>query len=504
MTPRTDAGDPSEKHSFWCVRDELVLGAYRDGYWMVSSDALDDPTEQIVVSLHERLHHELQYTTPWGVMTEMLSLVANRDPSRAGAFRRVAGFGKNASRTVHEVYATTHSVGARARHVAWLESNEAHRPFYDLGVRLSLGDLEASRFLFDALVRCSMSPAGLANVVAGGLDDLSLRTLDGAALRPDDGLVRILDLELSALADVKPSGRSAPALASYHDDVAQILRSQGFAVLTSDGSREVVMSIVASVASIDPELADLIELDSEREPTADDVEASQRERIVLRTEPLPLVLTEQVAATDLMLHDEVLGPHVLLLWAARGVFETQFHATDLGTGDHFVAIVAPLVVGGVVRAIRGLVVDGDGGPDALAEHLGAVPTVVMTTSSTLMDAPASARSEHVPVLYALIDGPILYQLEHSFGSRGRATWDSYDARRGSELCVTVFSLDVLPGIRWIHVGTIAARSYLVTWLEGREGIDAQRVKGAFDAERPAIDIVARFVRHAWRVLSQGA
>lgn len=257
------------------MRDELVLGAYRDGYWMVSSDALDDPTEQIVVSLHERLHHELQYTTPWGVMTEMLSLVANRDPSRAGAFRRVAGFGKNASRTVHEVYATTHSVGARARHVAWLESNEAHRPFYDLGVRLSLGDLEASRFLFDALVRCAMSPAGLANVDAGGLDDVSLRTLDGAAPRPDDGLVRILDLELSALADVKPSGRSVPALASYHDDVAQILQSQGFAVLTSDGSREVVMSIVASVAAIDPELADLIELDSEREPTADDVEASR-------------------------------------------------------------------------------------------------------------------------------------------------------------------------------------------------------------------------------------
>lgn len=62
---------PGVEHSFWCVRDELVLGAYSDGRWTVSRAALGDAVEQIVVSLHERLHHELQHTTPWGVMTEM-------------------------------------------------------------------------------------------------------------------------------------------------------------------------------------------------------------------------------------------------------------------------------------------------------------------------------------------------------------------------------------------------------------------------------------------------
>lgn len=126
----------------------------------------------------------------------------------------------------------------------------------------------------------------------------------------------------------------------------------------------------------------------------------------------------------------------------------------------------------------------------------------MTTSTSLMDAPASARSAHVPVLYALIDGPVLQQLEHSFGSRGRLTWDSYDMRRGSELSVTVFSLDVLPGIEWIHLAAIAARSYLTAWLESRAGADTMRIRGAFDNECPAIDTVVGFVRATWHVVAQ--
>ena len=46
-----------------------VLGAY-DGIesWTLHATALTDRDEQVVVSLHARLHHELQHTTPWGLV----------------------------------------------------------------------------------------------------------------------------------------------------------------------------------------------------------------------------------------------------------------------------------------------------------------------------------------------------------------------------------------------------------------------------------------------------
>ena len=468
--------------------------------------ALADPIEQIVVSLHERLHLELQHTTPWGLLTEMLSLLASRHPDRLLGLERAARYGKNASRTAHEVYATTHSVAARERHRAWLDVNVEHVPYYELGVRLSIGDLEDSRYLFDALIRCAMSPAAMLDVIARGLDRVRLRSLDQPDRRPDDRLEQLLRLDLTALQSLQPAGNSVGELADYHDEVAAEIRRQGLDVLSSDEIRVVFGTIIGSVGVLDPPLAQRIELDTEREPLSDDVEASQLERVVLRSRRLPSALVDPATATtsDFIQDDPTFGPHVILVWADARRLHEQYELADVDNDGYIAAMVAPVLEHGRVNGVSVLAVDGSGGPDVLAQHLGFVPTIVLTTSTSLMDAPATATSEHVPVLYALVDGPILNQLEHTFGSHGHLTWDSFNLRRGEELCVTVFALNVLPGIRWLHLGTIAARSYLVSWLESKEGSNATHAKGAFDDERTRIDILTRFVTLTWSVVAQTA
>lgn len=492
--------------SFWCVRHEAVLGEYQTGRWVVHRPALASPIDQIVVPLHERLHHELQHSSPWGLMTEMLAAIAKAQPTYREQFERLARFGRIASRTAHEIYATGHSVGTDARRLGWLAGNKAYQRFYDLAVQLAGGDLDGGRLRFDALVRCAMAPTDLAQLLESGLDTLRIRDLDIVDMRPDARLVRILGSRSAIEAPGDPDGRTVPELESYHDAVTEQVRAAGIPVLDAHGIRAAFGAIIASVATLDAGLHSRLEVDSVREPVADDLETGQREQIVLRASPLPLQVGAggSEAERAFVNVDPEIGPFVLLTWVKSTILRQQFEVSeDVAPDTNFVvAITAPVGSDGAYTAVNGLVEDGAHGPDVFASHLGEVRTLTLTTAATLLDAPGTATSAHVPVLYALVDTPVLEHLEHTLGAPARVEWDSFDLRSGNdELSITVFSVDALPGIRWLHLGTIAGRSYLHGWLSHQTASTVRRSQESFYESQEEIRALARAVTHTWHRLS---
>ena len=62
------AGDAAQ-HAYFCAAANGTQGSY-DGFetWSVHVSATRSPQQQVGASLHERLHHELQHTSPWGVL----------------------------------------------------------------------------------------------------------------------------------------------------------------------------------------------------------------------------------------------------------------------------------------------------------------------------------------------------------------------------------------------------------------------------------------------------
>src|SRR5689334_12121429 len=92
------------------------------GFWSLHTARIGDHDAQSLVSAHERLHHELVMSTPWGLLTSALGTLGEARPNRTifeDMFLRACSW----STTVHETYATYFSVGPDADTVNGLEGD---------------------------------------------------------------------------------------------------------------------------------------------------------------------------------------------------------------------------------------------------------------------------------------------------------------------------------------------------------------------------------------------
>jgi hypothetical protein len=97
--------------------------------------AVDPGPEQMLVSMHEQLHHELHWSTLWGLTAAMAGLLAEEgvDTDRLNDVATVM----NAScRQVHEVFATTISSGVIGLEAAGrlLRGNERYLSYLAQGL----------------------------------------------------------------------------------------------------------------------------------------------------------------------------------------------------------------------------------------------------------------------------------------------------------------------------------------------------------------------------------
>jgi hypothetical protein len=192
--------------AFACERDGFetaaagtLLGAFdgrdrRD----VRLYAMASRQEQLLASIHEHLHHELQWSTAWGTVAAMSGILAEAgvDSERLTLVARTAN---DSAREVHEVFATTVSVGVLGVDTGrlLLTRNDVYSGYLNRG--LALGGLPESapwQFRESAIqmfLRLMLQPAELADVAQRGFGALRLRDLP-AAIRPNARFASTADL----------------------------------------------------------------------------------------------------------------------------------------------------------------------------------------------------------------------------------------------------------------------------------------------------------------------
>jgi hypothetical protein len=160
--------------------ERVVLGAH-DGLmsWTLRVGAERSEEEQRLVSRHERLHHDLHQSAPWGLA---MAAVAARPGALEGLVWRWLSEG---CRLVHELFATYFSVASDARFDRYLEDNDEYRAFRDRAAALGAGEAIPDRWrnlVVDALLRAAMAPAALTALDLPALQSLRLADLDDELL----------------------------------------------------------------------------------------------------------------------------------------------------------------------------------------------------------------------------------------------------------------------------------------------------------------------------------
>jgi ChaB protein len=123
---------PRRSLPFQCADDaSSILGAH-DGIssWMLHVGRERSGPEQRFVSAHERLHHELHSTTPWGFV---MSVVGGQvTPQARMAWRWLA----ESCRTTHEVFATYFAVLLDDTNPQLLAGNRVYQGYQAVGEEL--------------------------------------------------------------------------------------------------------------------------------------------------------------------------------------------------------------------------------------------------------------------------------------------------------------------------------------------------------------------------------
>lgn len=503
MSSSRGSDDLDHEAGYWCVAAGERLGVY-DGHerWSVFAGGLTDPDLQVTVSLHERLHHELQHTTPWGVVCSLAFELARMGVQRE-RFLRLARFGREAARTVHETYATTLSVGLT------LERSESipagYRTYLETGRRLAPpGEWESGRFQVDAALRVCM--AGTPLSAARQLATLRVVDLDVPSALPDLRLSWLTDEVVASLPHPEAFGlRGSPDpsdLDHYYDAVVAVVNGAGLPTMTSGEVWETLEGFIAEVSALAPSLGERISVDHVRSLPSDDLDQHERERLYLHDRPLPLevVPASHLAerAADFARSHRVLGQHVLFVWLRPDEIRAQFSGAALPEWTSDSPLVAAMAVG----------YDVDGNPLARLSPIPEVdpghmaramttPAVFLTTASTLLVSPPDLDLDGIAPFFGILDGPLLQRVVARYGARVRIHWDVLEVRGDRLLYVLVARLDRLPGYIWLSLTGEAGRSYWKSWLESLPRELASRSAESFVADLTTIDAVTSHIVGAW-------
>jgi hypothetical protein len=489
-----------------------ILGAYGGiDIWSINAGVLTDADEQLSVSLHERLHHALQHSTPWGLLARFSADLA-RNGTRPEQFTLLAQFCREASRKVHETYATTLSLGGDASAARVLRDNQEYRDHLGTGMRLSGGlAWESGRFLIDLTLRACMAADALEVVLVRGLAGLRIRDLDTPLAQPDARLAQVLrwvsELPDDAVVALDGSSSSDDLGASY-DRVAACLTGLGVPTSTTGVVRSIVQSLCDDVAELAPEIGERITIATTPDHVLDRAEEFQRESIRLdaATGPLPLELVpmERLGerAADFTRDDDRLGRHVLLVWMRTDLLARQFAQPNALTGER-----------GFTLALQASGRDDDGlpvvrlglfdtiGPGDVVRAFG-MPVVFFTTTATIVDTPPDRGFVGVGTVYALVDQPVVEQLRHTFDQGASVRWHTYEVTGDRRLHVVAWIVSALQGTVWLHLATEAGFSVLTEWLAVQANHQAVRDPAALDPMSDGIDVVVQHLLNTWSFVDQ--
>ncbi|WP_157129223.1 hypothetical protein [Nocardia amamiensis] len=484
-------GGTEPELQFSCARDRFestthaeLLGSFdgRDRR-SVMLYAMRDREEQLFVSLHELLHHELQWSTGWGISSAMAGLLAESGLDRLG---RIVREMHESCRTVHETFATTISSGVVGIAVGrrMLAGNVEYTRYLDDGLRLGGQPAWPWQFRESAaqmLLRTTMQPAAVTAIAERGFRRLRVEDVCIPEARPDERLRRIRDIaphwwngvfaELSAqwperggdLGDeharrLPDDPAAVMALKEWEETVllpallstaGKRLAELGLPTLGQDDYLHVVEELRLSFLELAPEDW-MVELFVHGRGVDDEPLGVERESAVLYRDPAVADIVAPDAFDDRVREfrtDTADGTRVVSMYSTTETLQRQFDelAEDLPSER------AVLLLMGNARRVSGArlvpmaFVQPEVSPAALAAMFTRYRCVVLTTLRTTRYGDYRAAVLELPLSFILIDLPLKRQIATWVDQGLRAHYRMFHLGTAGRVNLVVFGVDQLPG-----------------------------------------------------------
>jgi hypothetical protein len=514
------------------------LGSYDGaGAWSLALASISSDDEQRMAELHEGLHHELQISSGWGLISSMAWLLSSRG-FRTHALGEVFRVMVEESRQTHEIFATALSATTDGIDRAYdlLAANPRYLGYLSRGLALvDPADAEFWQFhhaAMTAVLSVCMRPAATLGLLTRGFRALTRRDLDPDRDGPDRRLAAFERLGGPASwrpvftdllercpdrgGDPGPGSRrrlpeDPEAMDRLHRFEGEILLPQCYAHvcavldragLPSVGSRDqsrLAQAARSAVIAADPGLAGHLVLVRERRPLHEETLDLERQRIVLR-ERLPVRLAAAGDLAAFQAQDDRGNRFACAFWIDQAVVRKQFAFPD---GTELPEIVPALVnrSGAGPFVSVGLMPPGTT-PQQCQLALGDTPLVVLATHATLArHADTLAMLQMVKPVFVLMDLPVGRHVGHwiSQGATVRICASSIE-RSGRRLGLATFAIGRQHPFIFLRIGSETSTYVLVDQLRQRH---PDRVEVEDRADEPvAQEHAANLVLSTWHVLDQ--
>lgn len=496
-----------EQEGFLAAQDRALLGSFdgRDArdlhaYAMPAGDA------QLLVSLHEHVHHEFQWSTAWGLVAAMSGLLAAAgvDAQRLGA---VAGLANRRAKDVHEVFATTLSVGALGveRSRALLSDNQRYLRYLERGLALG-GDDPTWPWQFRetaarAILVCLMQPHELLDAAARGFEGVTRRDL-GKITGPDVRLARVRDVggwwdaEFEELIRLHPArggdaggshGRVLPEerdaqerLKAFEETVliprlTAVARTQleamGIACLDDAESRHVIETLGSSFQLLAP-TEWRVELLRERRSFVGEPLGAERERILIHNMPA----VADVAALDeadrarFIWHDADGGAVVLCALLTGEALATQFGLVELADVPTVTCLAGvPHVDEAGCRHVPLALLLPSVTLRAVCEAFVTLPVLVLTSLTALRLPERNEQLLDVEQGFVLVDLPLSLQVARWVADGWTVRYAVLDLGIEQGLILLMLALEELPGVWFLCFRSAAGLGELAQLVDRHPG-----------------------------------
>ncbi len=542
--------------SFACARDlasaidTRLLGSYDGaGAWRIFLSELGNAEEQLYVEMHEGMHHELQASTGWGLVSAMASELANCG-FRATPLRALFARMVETSRGAHEMFATAISSFVVGEHRAreLLADNTVYWDYLrQAGGLVPLDQAPTSRFhqaAVTAVLRVAMSPASALRLLDIGFSRLDARDLDEEQNTPESriqayrGALSTLrwDSLFDEIASAHPGQVDGPwddasmdpmpdedsdafqsrrafeeevLLPACYRHVEQTLNAAGLPTIPFGDQANLANTVKDAVASVKPELAARLRLVTERRPVSDDGLEYDRQQLVLR-DRLPAIVrsyTGSPADRDFLAWDGRSGPTMLGVWISSQAARKQW-AFERDDAAALPNPIRALVQVGTDRATASdlvvLATLGPEGPRQIQDSLGeSTPLVVVTTHSSLVDTALASELRSVEPVFTLMDLPVAHHV---------ALWiaQGLDVRMAAstlegtatELWLLAFTIAEAPAFIFLSIGGAVGVSMLIERLRRAHGEALNIDPAVLQAHAAGINLAVAKILAAWHVLDQ--
>lgn len=501
-----DAAEPlfaCERADVWAGSPDGILGSFdgRDARDL-HVYAVGAGDEQLLVSMHEQLHHELQWSTGWGLVAAMAGLLA-ASGTRTVELNAVADFANRRARHIHEVFATTVSCGVlgvdRARGL--LAGNRRYTRYLEQGLSLG-GDPTSWPWQFresacQTLLRTLMQPSELQTLARVGFAMLRVDHLH--VIRPPDarlGFVRTAgtwwDDNFAELLASDPTrggdrgdawARGIPTgvdeverLKAYEETVLiprlattahQRLRALGVDCLDQDEYLGVATTFKESFTDLAPESWQ-VELLADRHSMAQEPLGAERERIQLhaRRGVGHLVGVENVDDATFVLRQHGGPPTVLLTYLTGRDYATQFGLTELAAVPAVLALAGwPTLNADETRQVPLALLAPAATPRQIVESFTTLPVCLLTALSVTRESDLRAHVLDAPAAFVLVDLPLSMQVKWWVADGWTVRFAAVDLGSPHGLTLVLFQLDGLPSLLFLSYRSTAGFGELAQLLD---------------------------------------